>query len=1610
VEEADIRVLYHTESSLHTGQYGRLQDEFSRYGFVGFVPENDFRSDVMALLAPYENVLFLVDDNIFIEDFCLRDAIEALDEDQSALGFSLRVGRNTNYCYPLDAPQRLPAFTPVGKGTLRFDWRTADHDFGYPLEVSSSLYRTDDLFPLLAELPFRNPNTLEEGMAAKKALFAQEKPHLLCLECSATFCAPVNKVQSVVAENRSGSDINQSPESLAVIFERGSRIRIEAFCGFRPNACHQEVKLVFSRPAPHADPAPLVSVVIPCYNQARFLSEAVASVVAQTYSNWECLIVNDGSPDNTSDVARELIARYSGRNIRLLEKPNGGLPDARNFGIRSSCGIYWLPLDADDRIAPQFLDKTVPVLQQCPEIGFVYSHIQHFGNQSDLYRLPEFDADTVVYKDNICCVCSLVRKSIWSEVGGYNAEMREGYEDWDFWISCIEKGWKGHRIPEPLFYYRKRVDSMLNGSNQKREELMARIVLNHPQLYDELLREKTEQIVSRYDESVSATPPAVRGNILIACSHFWPSVGGVETIAENLGFHLAQRGYQVEVATWARSDRTDTTHRGIKIIELVTTQTKQGVPDWVPQLRTLAISAGYDACILLADPQNLIIWSLESAEMPAGTKLLIQPLINEDGFGNWRHKQEFRSRLAAILKKSDGVIALSRNGAEMRFFQEEGITPIYVPNAVEKLPGDPGFRRRYGINATVPFLLHVANLWPVKNHDGLLRTIRAMPGDWRLVMIGHPSGDAGYVERVAQAASRDSRVILIPGLPPEEVAAAMAAADIVLLASHGEVSPVTIMEAMSHGKPWLATPSCGAVHDFAGGVIAPLERFPEILATLLSRRDLMAALGNAGHSHWQACFTWQVVAGAWAELIRAGTFKCAFEMPVDVEKIMKSISGEISMPIHCSSSNTPLVSVIIPTYNRPAMLKRAIESVLTQTHKDFEIVVVNDCGTDVESLLTSLQARTPITYVRHGKNMERAAARNTGLKLAKGKYIAYLDDDDIFYPDHLETLLTHITKNQAAVAYTDANRGWQVMEGDTYVTVKRDTPYSFDFDYDKILVTNFIPILCIMHEKECIEQAGLFDETLSTHEDWDLWIRMSRRYTFHHVKKVTSEFSWRNDGTSTTSSRSDDFVRTMHIIYNKYTDYAAHNPAILNAQQATREIRKLPSDDSVQKTGIVCQPTSKGLSSGTNDNGHDHEQLLKCADTLVEEREFEDALSFYQNVLDSNPESIRALIGIGVVNLLTKRFSEAAISFTKVLSREPNNAKALCGLGMARTGQGRKNVGYEYFVKALKSDPENITALNELFRAAYDSGKFTDAIACARNYLIYHPGDLDILYSLAGILYKSDAFQDACEAMERLLALSPEYQGGKELLESISTASVKNAPLKSANEVNTSSDDSVARLIEQGRINKAAGKYSEAFECFSKARKLDDISVLSEMGDCKANVGDMKGARVFYEEGLLNNGDDVRSLVGLGVVSLLEENLTDSGGYFDKALKAENGNPKALCGLAMLRNREGRESEAHDLFTQALDSDPENLTALFELVKCAYRLERFDRAELHLRNYLRYHPADMKILFSLAGVLLKMEKRNEAQEKLETILLFDPEFEGAWEMQQMIGKKLPIAV
>lgn len=262
-----------------------------------------------------------------------------------------------------------------------------------------------------------------------------------------------------------------------------------------------------------------------------------------------------------------------------------------------------------------------------------------------------------------------------------------------------------------------------------------------------------------------------------------------------------------------------------------------------------------------------------------------------------------------------------------------------------------------------------------------------------------------------------------------------------------------------------------------------------------------------------------------------------------------SVSGLELQALPYRTTTQPLVSVIIPTKDRPEMLAQAVQSVLNQTFPDIEIIVINDGGIDVQNVLDPLNLKRNIIYLKHDQNLDRSAARNTGIYAASGKYIAYLDDDDIYYPNHIKTLVKFLENSEYQVAYTDAVLAQQQKQDGKYVTVHRSVPYSIDFDYDKILVGNFIPILCLIHEKSCLDEVGLFDKTLSTHEDWDLIIRLSRKFSIAHIKETTCEFTQRNDGTNTSSLNRADFTRTREVIYKKYRQYAEDNLSILEAQK-----------------------------------------------------------------------------------------------------------------------------------------------------------------------------------------------------------------------------------------------------------------------------------------------------------------------------------------------------------------------------------------------------------------------------------------------------------------------------
>lgn len=228
---------------------------------------------------------------------------------------------------------------------------------------------------------------------------------------------------------------------------------------------------------------PEVSVIIPCYNYACYLPEALQSVIDQTFQNFEIIIVNDGSTDMSATVAQYLISSNPDYSITLINQENTGHPAfSRNTGIFKARGKYILPLDADDKLHPLYLEKMLQPLVDSSLISISYCDTVQFDGQNGAFLNSDWNPETLRFS-NYINYCSLYPKSLWERLGGYKPC---GYEDWEFWLNALEHGYQGIRVPMCLFYYRTKKGGRLEEKLLPKDaEYKAQLVILHPSLYEQ---------------------------------------------------------------------------------------------------------------------------------------------------------------------------------------------------------------------------------------------------------------------------------------------------------------------------------------------------------------------------------------------------------------------------------------------------------------------------------------------------------------------------------------------------------------------------------------------------------------------------------------------------------------------------------------------------------------------------------------------------------------------------------------------------------------------------------------------------------------------------------------------------------------------------------------------------------------------------------------------------------------------------------------------------------------------------------------------------------------------------------------------------------------------
>ena len=244
---------------------------------------------------------------------------------------------------------------------------------------------------------------------------------------------------------------------------------------------------------------PLISVIIPCYNDGKYLEETLQRLNQQSFQDFETIIVNDGSTDlETIKVLQSLEGRD---RLRIINTPNGRMSAARNVGIENATGEMIVALDADDHFEKSFFEKAIKILNSNQNVAVVSSYIQHFGLDKKVFK-PRGGTIKNFLFSNQCAMCSMFRKTVWDEAGKFDEKMVYGYEDWEFYIRVTALGYRVHIIPEILFFYRQTEKSTLkNDTTPNAREIISYILDKHAVLYKSQLNDLISSKQVLYTES-----------------------------------------------------------------------------------------------------------------------------------------------------------------------------------------------------------------------------------------------------------------------------------------------------------------------------------------------------------------------------------------------------------------------------------------------------------------------------------------------------------------------------------------------------------------------------------------------------------------------------------------------------------------------------------------------------------------------------------------------------------------------------------------------------------------------------------------------------------------------------------------------------------------------------------------------------------------------------------------------------------------------------------------------------------------------------------------------------------------------------------------------------
>lgn len=691
---------------------------------------------------------------------------------------------------------------------------------------------------------------------------------------------------------------------------------------------------------------PKVSIVLPTYNGSSYIRQSIESCLKQTYKNIELLIVDDGLTDETPNIIKSYKDK---RIKYFRHKKNKGLPKALNTGFANTTGDYLTWTSDDNEYLPEAIEKLVSCLEKSKNIDLVYAdYWEHFvkTNKKILRKLPD---KLDLKKENLLGPCFLYTRRVYQEIGEYNPEYLgvEDYDYWIRTASKFQMKhcpyplyiYKRHRqslsstkidtiiLFDKILKYQNGFISLFEAKESIFNFFLS--VIKHKKSKDQALLSCIQNVFGIYrlipllgltaglllirlwelknvkldikdfllNQKGKAFSKSMtkKLKILHTVEFYYPSMGGAQEVVKQLSERLVKLGHRVTVATSYLPERKKTKINGVKIRQFkIKGNLVRGITGNIENYQKFVLNGNFDIILNYAAQQ----WTVD-AILPLLSKIKSKKIFVPCGFSGLYEKEykKYFKEMPNYLKQYDWLVFLSGNYRDINFARKHGFKNFSViPNGAGKdefLGAEKSvFRKKYKLKNHF-IILTVGSHTGAKGHYECIEAFkRAKIENSVLVIIGNVLWDGGCYQECLQKAKKynfrnffSKNKILLLDPPRKEVIQAFLDADLFVLASNIECSPLVLFEAMASKTAFLTVPVGNAreiIHWGQGGlpikakkrkgyIYADIDDFSGKIKNLYNNPLLKLKFANNGFQAWQKKFTWERIVKDYESLYQSLT-------------------------------------------------------------------------------------------------------------------------------------------------------------------------------------------------------------------------------------------------------------------------------------------------------------------------------------------------------------------------------------------------------------------------------------------------------------------------------------------------------------------------------------------------------------------------------------------------------------------------------------------------------------------------------------------------------------------------------------------------------------------